>query len=69
MELLSEKFCQAVQELLDAPIVVLGAIVERPHPFADQVKRHPRVQLRQVMPVNRNQLPRQLETELRLWLG
>jgi nucleoside-triphosphatase len=68
MELLSEKFCQAVKELLDAPVIVLGAIVERRHPVADPIKRHPRVRLEQVTLANRDQLPREIEAKLRQWL-
>lgn len=64
MELLSETFCQAVQELLDTPVVILGTIVERPHSFADLVKQHPRVQLKLVTLANRDQLPEQLEIAL-----
>ncbi|MCQ3974881.1 MAG: AAA family ATPase [Anaerolineae bacterium] len=68
MELLSEKFCQAVQELLDAPVIVLGTVVERPHPLADRIKQHPRIQLQQITLANRDLLPHQIETILRQWL-
>lgn len=68
MELLSEKFCRAVQELLDAPVIVLGTVVERPHPLADRIKQHPRIQLQQITLANRDLLPHQIETILRQWL-
>ena len=66
MELLSETFYQAVQELLNTPVIILGTIMERSHPLADQVKRHPRVQLKLITLANRDQLPEQMEIALGL---
>lgn len=68
MELLSEKFYQAVREILDFPALVLGTVVERPHPLADRIKQHPRIQLQQITLANRDLLPRQIETVLKQWL-
>ncbi len=64
MEILSESFCQAVLEILDSAVTVVGTIVQRPHPFADQVKAHPRVILRTVTPANRDRLPEQVYAQI-----
>lgn len=69
MELLSEKFYQTVREILDLPVLAVGSIVERPHPLADHLKTHPRIQLQQVTLTNRDLLPHQVETVLRQWLA
>lgn len=68
MELFSPLFCQTVQKVLDSRTAVIGTIVQRPYPGADQVKTHPRVTIRQVTPANRDQLVTQLETELSHWV-
>jgi nucleoside-triphosphatase len=44
MELLSPEFRQAVQQTIDSGSKVLGTIMLNPHPFADEVKRHPQVE-------------------------
>jgi nucleoside-triphosphatase len=64
MEILSEVFCRAVLEILDSPNPVVGTIVQRPNPFADQVKGHRRVTVRQVTPGNRSRLPEWVYDEL-----
>lgn len=64
MEILSESFCRAVLAILDSEVAVIGAIVQRPHPFADQVKAHPRVIMRIVTPANRDQLPGQVYAQI-----
>jgi nucleoside-triphosphatase len=67
MEIFSERFCDAVRNLLDdATCAVLGTIVGRPYRFADDVKKHPRVRLVNVTRENREQLPTQLLAMLRL---
>ena len=43
MEILSERFQEAVLEAVQSASPVLGTIVHRPHPFADQVKTLPGV--------------------------
>lgn len=68
MELLSGKFYQTVREILDLPVLAVGSIVEGPHPLADHLKTHPRIQLQRVTQTNRDLLPHQVETVLRQWL-
>jgi len=60
MELLSTSFCEAVWRLLDADCPVIGTIVERPHPVADLMKRHRRVQLCVVTAATRDSLPQEV---------
>ncbi len=52
MELLSPQFREAVRQALDSPKKVLGTIMLNPHPFADQIKRHPEVKVLSVTPDN-----------------
>lgn len=60
MEILSDPFCEAVWDLLEAGAPLLGTVVSRPYRFADDVKEHARVSLRQVTPANRDDLPQEL---------
>lgn len=64
MEILSGPFCEAVWELLEAGAPLLGTVVSRPYRFADDVKEHARVSLRQVTPANRDDLPRELAAQV-----
>jgi nucleoside-triphosphatase THEP1 len=68
MELLSKHFYQAVQDILASRVAVVGAIVQRSHPLADEVKTHPRVSIRPVTLANRNHLAAQIYIELSQWL-
>jgi len=45
MELLSPQFKEAVTQALDSGNRVLGTIMLNPHPFADEIKRHPEVEV------------------------
>lgn len=60
MELLSAAFCDVVWRLLDGNCPVIGTIVERPHPVADLIKQHNRVQLCVVTAATRDRLPQQV---------
>jgi nucleoside-triphosphatase len=60
MEMASPAFCHAVEEMLETQAVVLGTILQAAHPWADRIKRHPGVELVEVTPANRNELPRRL---------
>jgi nucleoside-triphosphatase len=60
MEMTSPAFCRVVEQALAAPVVVLGTILRAPHPWADQIKRHPGVELIEVTPANREALPDRL---------
>ena len=54
MELLSPEFREAVTQVLDSGKKVLGTIMLNPHPFADEIKRHPEVE---ILPVTRDNHP------------
>lgn len=45
MELASRKFCEAVREALDSDRIVIATVMQRPHPFADEIKARPDVEL------------------------
>ena len=64
MELFSKAFREAVLEVLNSRKKVLGTIMLPPHPWADQIKKDPRVTLLQVSRANRQQM---LE-EVTIWL-
>jgi nucleoside-triphosphatase len=51
MELLSPRFREAVTEAINSDRKLLGTIMLNPHPFADQIKRRPEVEL---LPVTRD---------------
>ncbi|MDL1898623.1 AAA family ATPase [Anaerolineae bacterium CFX7] len=66
MEIFSNAFCDAVQQLLDdTHCAVLGTIVARPYHFANDVKKHPRVELVRVTRENRDELVQVLDARLR----
>jgi nucleoside-triphosphatase len=44
MELLSPRFKEAVTQAINSGKKVLGTIMLNPHPFADEIKRHPEVE-------------------------
>jgi nucleoside-triphosphatase THEP1 len=58
-------FCDVVQQALDSPAIVLATIMERPHPFADQIKRRPDVVIFDPTVENRNQLPATITAMIR----
>jgi nucleoside-triphosphatase len=64
MELFSAAFRQAVWEALQSPKKILGTIMLSPHPWADQIKQHPKVSVLQVSRSNH----RQVLTEVVGWL-
>lgn len=45
MEILSNKFQATVRELLDRNVLLIGTIVKRKYPFADEIKVNPKVTL------------------------
>ncbi len=65
MELASKLFCDVVQQALDSPAIVLATIMERRHPFADQIKRRPDVVMFEVTVENRNDLPSTITAMIR----
>lgn len=56
MELLSPAFVAAVREILAGPYRLLGAIMQKPHPVADEIKQMAGVQVLEVTPANRDRL-------------
>ena len=64
MELISERFCDAVERAFSEVAHVVATIMERRHPFADELKAHPDVTLMRVTAQNRDRLP----VEARRWL-
>jgi len=53
MELLSPQFKEAVTQAINSSKKVLGTIMLSPHPFADEIKRHPEVEVLLVTRDNR----------------
>lgn len=60
MELFSPRFKDAVLKAIESTKKVLGTIMLSPNPFADEIKRHPRVKVAQVSRSNHNQLLQQV---------
>jgi len=56
MELLSPLFAKCISEFLESDCLGLGTIVKRDHPFANTVKAHDRVKIREVTAANRDSL-------------
>jgi nucleoside-triphosphatase len=56
MELLSPLFREAVVQAINSDKKVLGTIMFGPHPFADEIKRHPEVEVLLVTRDNRPQV-------------
>lgn len=64
MEMASPAFRHAVEEALAAPVIVLGTILQARHPWADRIKHHPGVELVEVTPANREELPERLAAQV-----
>ncbi len=56
MELLSERFREAIESVFATQLPILGTIMSRSHPFADRIKRRPDVELVEVTSGNRDEL-------------
>ena len=56
MELLSSQFKEAVTQAINSGQKVLGTIMLNPHPFADEIKRHPEVEVLLVTRDNRTEV-------------
>jgi nucleoside-triphosphatase len=65
MELLSPQFKEAVTQAMDSGKRVLGTIMLKPHPFADEIKRRPEVE---VLLLTRDNRPQVMKKVLD-WLG
>ena len=64
MEILSPRFRQAVLDVLESPVSVLGTIVRRSIPFTDTLKARSNVELINVQLDNREQLVQDLIARL-----
>jgi nucleoside-triphosphatase len=60
MELLSPQFREAVTQAITSGKKVLGTIMLNPHPFADEIKRHPEVETLLVTSDNRTEVMRKV---------
>jgi len=56
MELLSPRFRETVTQVINSGKKVLGTIMLNPHPFADEIKRHPEVETLLVTRDNRTEV-------------
>lgn len=69
MEIFSEAFRKMVMTVLNlSNVLVFGTIVERPNPFADLVKAHPRAIVKTITIENREELTSNIYLELRKYL-
>jgi nucleoside-triphosphatase len=69
MELLSNRFRQAVLAALECGKPVLATVMLAPHPWADALKRRPDVSLLVLTEANRTQMADELLGKLRVLLG
>jgi len=60
MELFSPRFRDAVLKAIDSGKKVLGTIMLSPHPFADDIKRHPKVKVAQLTRADHEQVLREI---------
>ena len=60
MELFSPHFREAVLKAVDSGKKVLGTIMLSPHPFADSVKRHPKVKVVELARANHDEVLREI---------
>jgi nucleoside-triphosphatase len=60
MELLSPQFKEAVTQAINSGQKVLGTIMLNPHPFADEIKRHPKVETLLVTRDNRTEVMKKI---------
>jgi nucleoside-triphosphatase len=60
MELLSPRFRETVTQAINSGKKVLGTIMLNPHPFADEIKRHPEVETLLVTTDNRRDVMRKV---------
>jgi len=64
METASERFRDAVSRLLDAPVDLVATVHVFRHPFTDELKRRPGVELVRVTHTSRGDLPQELVERL-----
>lgn len=59
------RFCAAIARRLDGDLPILGVVKNKPAPFLEQVRQHPKVRLLSVTRDNRNGIPQ----DICRWLG
>lgn len=64
MELFSEPFRRAVLDALGSDVPLLGAIQERPHPFLDEIRKRPDVDIIRITLENRDELVGEIVSRL-----
>jgi nucleoside-triphosphatase len=64
MEIRSPRFREAILQILEGDVPVVGTIYARPQPFADRVKAHPRVRVPTITVENRDTLAGEVLAEL-----
>ncbi len=64
MELASNSFCRAVEDLLATDTPVIATVHTKPHEFTDALRRRPDVELLEVTRDNRDRLPVDLVARL-----
>lgn len=57
MELASGRFREAVREALDSDRIVVATVMERTHPFADEIKRRGDAEVIEITLQNRDEVP------------
>ena len=65
MELFSPRFREAVLKAIDSGKKVLGTIMFNPHPFADDIKRHPNVKVVELTRANHDQVLKEITDWIR----
>ena len=66
MELFSPRFRETVLQAVNSSKKVLGTIMLSPHPFSDEIKRHPTVKMVEVSSSNRSQVLKEVTRWLEL---
>lgn len=69
MQILSQRFKDAVDEALEGPGVLLGTVVLRQFPWADEIKVRPGIELHLLTPENRDAVAQCLECQLCAEMG
>jgi nucleoside-triphosphatase len=64
MELASERFRAAVEELLGRPVPLVATVHVHRHPFTDALQARPDVEVLEVTPGNRDRVPEELAARL-----
>lgn len=69
MELYSRRFQSVLFDVLKSPRPLLGTIMVKSHPIADQIKAHPGVRLQRLTPTNHEEVTRVIMADLTHWIA